>query len=320
MTDATMSQTLSVNVALVYGLLLIDLLVNITDNLPVASPNQNQNYYWLVAAAGRSAPNGHPRSWRRVPIISPFTFATILIQILAIAFVVISLALRFFNVADRVRQSAWLLVAVQQQDNSMDSLSPTSRGNAAPASRTGRPVAGSSMLLLKSNKQKLQQQQQQQRSFLISPMPQRTALKLVLDRYWWSLVVGLTYLVLTIILQTNKIDSQRWTVPIAGIEPTAVDDERPPPDAFGATTLGPTTTTNETAALLAPAATSQRQADVGSLVPVLIVLIHKLMSTCYYVSFVVVYRASPLQMANRVLAMSSKHSTTSKPVGSGDSQ
>lgn len=88
-----------------------------------------------------------------------------------------------------------------------------------------------------------------------SPMPQRTALKLVLDKYWWSLVVGLLYLVLTIILQLIRLDL-RWRRKMLG--------------------------------------------SYMEFIPVTVLLAHKLMSTCYYVSLVVICRATPNQMITRI--------------------
>lgn len=285
--DTKMYQ-ISKNVLFVYGLLLIDLLVNITDNLV---PNQRkQNYYWLSS----SMPNGG-QHLRRVNIISSSTFATILVQILAIICVVISLALRFFDVADRVRQSSWLLTPKTPK-----SLLSSSGQASEPRTRQDRC--------------------QQRPPFVVTPMPQRTALKLVLDRYWWSLVVGLTYLVLTIILQINKIDSQRWpTAPLVGNDrgegrPTLANSQQAGPNFSREMQpdKGSIDATDETLPSTAAAAETEspeltnQLTDGGSLLPILIVLIHKLMSTCYYVSFVVVYRVSPVQMVNRVLSVNVK--------------
>lgn len=99
-----------------------------------------------------------------------------------------------------------------------------------------------------------------------APMPQRIALKLVLDKYWWSLVVGILYLVLTIILQLIRLDP-RWHV----------------------RTLDPSTEGNS-------------MNVYNNFIPIIVVLAHKLMSTCYYVSFVVIYRATPNQMINRIFS------------------
>lgn len=103
-----------------------------------------------------------------------------------------------------------------------------------------------------------------------APMPQRTALKLVLDKYWWSLVVGLLYLVLTIILQLIRLD-RRWHMKVI---------EEPSASTKGGTSIN----------------------VYKNLIPIFVLLAHKLMSTCYYVSFVVIYRATPNQMINRIFS------------------
>ena len=276
----------SKNVLFVYGLLLIDLLVNITDNL--LPSRGKQNYYLLVQAL----PNG-ARSFRRMSIISSFAFATILIQILAIICVVISLALRFFDVADRIRQAAWLVL---RKRNSSENQNGQTNG----------------LELIDSNE--INRGSYQNGSLNVVPMPQRTALKLVLDRYWWSLVVGLTYLVLTIILQINKINSQRW--PMSGLIETSASVAHRPGESLLIGTQTPRAVhivqdLNEEAQL-AQVPPGLGALNDGNMTTILLVLIHKLMSTCYYVSFVVVYRASPVQMVNRILFVTDKQLAAGK--------
>lgn len=261
----------SKNVIFVYGLLLIDLLVNITDNL-VPGASRWQSYYLLPTRPEQSG----PQRLRRVPIVSSLIFATIVVQILAIIMVIISLTLRFFDVADGVRQSAWLVTRRRRRRRGGRELVEGATERHAEHAASNR--------------------WDDKLELALAPMAQRTALKLVLHRFWWSLVVGLTYLVLTIILHINKLDGrQKWPATIENkpklADWNADDDEKRRLE-------GPTET-------WPPEVESQ-----GDVWPILIVLIHKLMSTCYYVSFVVVYRASLSQMVNRVLATSDKQPPT----------
>lgn len=262
-------------VIFVYSLLVIDLLINITDNLLPSHSSVSGGYYFTSepqlaenkansirrSASGLgveqkptfryvTATNISDGTSQSTNTIGSLTFATFIVQILAIVCVVASLLLHFFEVADQLRQSAWLLLIGRQQE--------------LPSNR--RASHGICFTSTKSN---------------VAPMPLRIALKLVLERYWWSLLVGLMYLVLTIILQIAKLN-QSLTRGHFLITKTQITSH------------------------------SNGQLDWRRALPIAIVLIHKLTSTCYYVSFVVVYRATPGQMVNRILSVYNKKTAASK--------
>lgn len=267
-------QKTSCNVIFVYILLVVDLGVNIIDNLLSSLPKSVFSY------------NNHHE------YINKLAFTLVVIQILAIIFVVVDLALYLLEIAEKVRQFAWL-----QQCNDGE------------------------VIETKTNAK--------------FPMPQRLALKLVLDKYWWSLMVGLLYLVLTIILQIVRLDPS-WhpgtsLPPSLGRENSAKNDDRVgknlrmDPSELIVTnyhsesalnnnnnydSVKPTMISNDDLTVeptMVPINKPMTRANLeqdfrleDSLPPIMFLLIHKLLSTCYYVSFVVMYRATPNQMMNRI--------------------
>ena len=297
----------SYNVIFVYSLLVLDLLINITDNLL-------------------------PLNYQAVDK-GTVAFTIVIIQIVAIVCVVVDLLLHFFETSDKVRQVAWLRERQQQEDTNDHKKKATAADE-----------------------------------FQFIPMPSRVALKLVLDKYWWSLLVGSSYLVLTIILQIVRLDPSWHTQhntaaggiynranfddhtlsvsslflgrssieaelqPTNGNEPpsplllnsslptensnelhlsTSAPSNKPRDyvSLVWPSTLLPTATKQQTSASefattgnrRMAVTTARRIRSTSSFLPIFVLLLHKLMSTCYYVSFVVVYRASPSQMLNRIL-------------------
>lgn len=238
-------QKVSTNIVFIYSLLIVDLLVNITDN--------------LLSPAIASQDTGKHGS------ISILSFAIVIIQVVAIICVIINLVLHFFEASDQVRHLSWS----QKCCNSHRS------------------------------------------SASCEPMPQRVALKLVLDRYWWSLVVGLLYLVLTIILQIVRIDSSILKPDIVtGTTEKSLYEEELNTDKSSYQNLRSLHDEIALAGSEKPPGSAEiyhSSFALGSysfrnLLPTLVLLIHKLISTCYYVSFVVVYRTSPSNMGSRVLS------------------
>lgn len=209
--------------------------------------------------------------------ISAIAFAIVIIQIVAIFCVVIDLVLYFFQVSDQVRQFAWIQLCRDSED------------------ANGEPKLG----------------------YVSGPMPQRTALKLVLDKYWWSLLVGLLYLILTIILQIIRLDPS-WQFKVYSSKLVAADLELqdqnsgPGSDSLRMDSKNEILASELITSSLSPA--NEIQSDkmpelIGrpslpsmehNLLPLTVLLVHKLMSTCYYVSFVVVYRATPKQIVTRI--------------------
>lgn len=240
---------LTYNVLFVYALLILDLLLNISDNLPF----------------GKQPASNTRRT------INSVAFSIILVQVVAILCVVFNLALHLFEAAEELRLSAW-------QETTDSSFRR------------------------------------------IAPMAPRTALKLVLDKYWWSLFVGLLYLVLTVILQIVRTDpiwhpassprpsiglTTRLTVSVLSPSETSATSN----DLFGNDhfRLEPGEGLGSLEAGLLPAARETDATEPGesksiNFLPTLLLLIHKLVSTCYYVSFVVVYRINPRQMMSRILS------------------
>lgn len=203
--------------------------------------------------------------------IDSLVFSIVIIQVFAILSVVVDLVLHFFQASDQIIQLARL-----ESCNS-----------------SGKPIN--------------------------SPMPQRIGLKLVLDKYWWSLFVGLMYLVLTIILQIIRLDPS-WhnggrtysSMRLVNLTTDYIDSKKSDSlkmdnnemivssaeaDAFEDDKLSKSTGISSS--------NEGNMSDIQStynFLPVLILLVHKLMSTCYYVSFVVVYRVSSNSMVNRMFA------------------
>jgi len=256
---------MSKNVAFVYSLLIIDLLVNIADN--VVSTNHISRIFDRAESATRVA------------------FMIYIIQVFAIIIVVLNLIWHFLNISDKVEQSSYLVVR-------------------------------------STHKSRV--------TFTNRPLPHRLALKLVLDKYWWSLLVGALYLVLTIILQIIRLDSA-WHLQETAVfrnlrqsqyvtghrarlqyyneaferNPTAKDHQE---NSLNVTMIGNELLTNmlKTTTPLPPREKNRDDDQMfKNLVPIMIILVHKLVSTCYYISFVVIYRLQPSQMVNRVLASQS---------------
>lgn len=245
----------SYNVIFVYGLLVVDLIINITDHLlTTTATNQTSIVQSDFNQRGE---------------INSIAFIVVIIQIFAIFCVVIDLVLHFFQVADQVRQFAWVQLCQDRRVASSETINKSQR-------------------------------------LIESPMPQRIALELVLKKYWWSLLVGLLYLVLSIILHIIRLDPiwhYRGSVNNGKLL-SLLDAE--------SSTNNLRMATNEliiNSEMASKDESLAREATRGiemfsslnqNLLPVIVLLLHKLMSTCYYVSFVVVYRATPSQMVNRI--------------------
>lgn len=259
---------ISYNIVFVYCLLIIDLIINITDHLLDATTT-------VVVAT-----NDVQVDPKQSKDINSVAFIVVIIQIFAIISVVTDLVLHFFQVSDQVCQFAMLQLC---QRNS---------ANAGQGSR-------------EKNSQKI-------------PMPQRIALKLVVEKYWWSLLVGLLYLVLTIILQIIRL-SPDWkhhrgnlnngkliallNSDISGVDDLKVSHHNLRMDKNEFIVNSEEESIVEDLGMHNTGSGSNDKAFSSlnkNLLPVIILLIHKLMSTCYYVSFVVVYRATLSQKVNRI--------------------
>lgn len=143
----------------------------------------------------------------------------------------------------------------------------------------------------------------------ILPLPQRQALKLVLDRYWWSLVVSLTYLVLSIEIHLIRLDSSwRTKAKVSDVSENTHESLRM---NFQVNTIE-----NESMASsdLKQSIWSDSDGAVNdsNLFPIVVVLVHRLLSTCYYISLVVIYRAQTSQLVNRIFTNSRKLTSTSE--------
>lgn len=137
-----------------------------------------------------------------------------------------------------------------------------------------------------------------------APMPQRLALKLVLDKYWWSLLVGLFYLILTIILQIVRLDPT-WHLRVQ----TGKSEFNEIKSKLVKMNMDELDIPINKEIIIKTADSIGKEPETTSLslselnlLPIMLILIHKLVSTCYYVSFLVVYRASPNQMVNRIFS------------------
>lgn len=232
----------------------------------------------LVNIADKLIPSTYIEHTSHKKQISGIAFSIVIIQIFSILCVVINLVLHFFDASDQVRQFAWHHHCAGKDDGT--SRSATS-------------------------------------------MPQRAALKLVLDKYWWSLLVGVLYLVVTIVLQIVRLDPS-WNYSALNAKLTAFNETS---SNFSSLRLG----LNEQTVPVDPVLVAEEhfsetssaryepqpaedysdvaQATSSNLLPIIVLLIHKLMSTCYYVSFVVVYRATPNQILARIFV--NPHKTTS---------
>lgn len=240
---------ISFNIIFVYGLLILDLLINVTDNL-ISPTIQTFN------------------SIKVVKTINNTVFVIVLVQIFSIICVILNLILHFFQVSDKVREFAWLKLC--EKDD---------------------------------------------RKLLFKPMSQKIALSLVLNKYWWSLLVGFFYLVLTIILQIIRLDSS-WHFKqsstkflSSSLHLINQDDGTIRNQNIDEMIINSTNNSLLIGAssIMNPTQTTTLNLDLSNI----IILIHKLVSTCYYVSFLVVYRSTPNQMINRIFSTKANSTTTS---------
>lgn len=244
---------------------MLDLLINITDQLLIPPATVKSQHHLNKD-------------------LDSVVFIIFLIQIFAIVCVLIDLILHFFQASDQVQQFAW-----HSQHNFSDGFNQHLNDRA--------------------------------------PLPQRVALKLVLDKYWWSLLVGLLYLVLTIILQIIRLDSSlnyqhldnaniSRAVMNLTVESDKLATSKSSANLFRMdmselfinsngvfnldheSPLRPRTTGTDVNEKFYDG--DETGSTPNSVLQILVLLVHKLMSTCYYVSFVVVYRATPNQMMNRI--------------------
>lgn len=217
-----------------------------------------------------------------------------LIQDLAIACALISLMVHFLNISDQVRISSrahFLDVYLNSKED------------------------GAKLLDLNKLNQHL------------ALIPQRIALKLVLDKYWWSMFVGFLYSVLTLISQISKLDSLEYEHGYQHRQTTVME-----PFRDGSVLKENLTTINNNSELikladsfkLAPNTLAFKEfstetkldtnKDPGDLVistststySILLLLLHRIVSTCYYVSFLVMYRISPNHIVNRLFKNTNK--------------
>lgn len=231
----------------------------------------------LVNIADKLVPSTHTDPISRHREINKTAFLIVLVQIIAIFCVIADLVLHFFDASDQVRQFAWENHSKIKNDNKL---------------------------------------------FQVNPMPQRIALKLVLDKYWWSLLVGVSYLVVTIILQIVRLDpSWHYNALNSNLQMSSPIEEIPKENKMFdelKMDINEQTIPAEGSVLISEVrvpngagkagydnddySTSDVQAatDSSNLLPIVVLIIHKLMSTCYYVSFVVVYRATPSQILSRI--------------------
>lgn len=139
---------------------------------------------------------------------------------------------------------------------------------------------------------------------LRSKIPYRSAMKLVLDKYWWSLVVGSSYMVITIILQIVRLDPSWHDSSLLS------DGLGSPPKFRGSKGTDPWMNVQDTPhSAVFDIYRDTRLAEAGEFrdhnsgwIPIFISMFHKLMSTCYYVTFVVINRTLPRQMMSRILS------------------
>lgn len=279
-----MAEESSYNQVMVYSLLLIDLVINISDDLLLPSSRD-----WMMAVS---------ESKNQINV-NNYQFVIIIIRIIAIICVIGCLILHFLEVSDKVRQIAWLEY-LEENDELERNIMESSKGKSR-----------------------------------ITPLPRRIALKLVVDKYWWSLLVGLSYLVLTIILQIVQLQQYNFRRPL--LEPNVIGEKlssrtiiekendynqiydqdgeisgklRMQLSELVVNQSSYSTKLLQSTRIGAEGPDNRRFKFRGYLESVrqhsipqtLLLLVHKLTSTFYYISFVVVYRATPNQIMNRIFS------------------
>lgn len=138
-----------------------------------------------------------------------------------------------------------------------------------------------------------------------APMPQRRALKLVLDRYWWSLVVSLTYLVTSIELHLIRFNASLHTQ--AKVSESRENTHSPLRMELQVHTVeSGSMASSDRENSIWSSTESENSFEDSNLLPMLLLLFHKLLSTCYYISLVVICRAQTSQIVGRIVASSQK--------------
>lgn len=229
--------------AIVYILLLLDLIINISGQFNVTGGSQGN--------------------------ISTLAFTIVVLQLAGLLCLTLIVVARFFKAADEIIQNA----------RYRESLSK------------GRHV-----------------------TVTYTIVPLRAALRLVLDKFWWSLAAGTVYIVVTLILQIVRLDptwqsttaSTELRQPIDRLDNWRDDSEAAslrsyvtPEYQDSAATRQPIDITSTSGAHQTWNATDHQ--DKPSWLPVVVLFAHKLMSTCYYVSVIVVNRMSSRHIISQVL-------------------
>lgn len=302
-----------INVFIIYILLLVDLTINITEKLiPIREirvpASQAESTTGLRNNGGNNFTNSnedrmngnvHHNDYR----INTTAFIIVLVQILSIICAIINLIFHFLEAANKIRLEAIVERVTKQtkpNNNGIFALSSTSspqsqssehlsrraskqnnnnNNNIDPNSRVNKNNNNNNNARFKEQiNRDLSVESQATKLRLPTGLPISASIKLVIDRYWWSLVVAISYLILSLCLQIVRIES--------GLSVTETMDNKRKVEYV----------TNQ------EKVEENFQQHEQIWMPILISMLHKLMSTCYYVSFVVIYRLTPDQIKERILA------------------
>lgn len=304
------------NVLLIYSLLIIDLFVNISDKLIPA-------HYWLedededqIDQTKRGQED--KKTQVRMVQISGLAFIVVISQITSIVCVIINLIFHFLKASDELSLNAVIEEVVNINENKSSKLEEEEEKEAKK-------------LKLAETQIKHAYREENGQS-----LPMSTALKLIIDHYWWSLIVGLFYLVLTIIMQIVRLDtvwldrsfSNGKQTTLAALHGPVASYEEKNENVFTSVSTTNTFSSSRDDSLTRldtmidnvhkinqyeinnhdktyhhlPLMSKQHHNHNISWLPIIVSVFHKLLSTCYYVSLVVIYRVTPKQMKDRILA------------------
>lgn len=291
------------NVIIIYILLLIDLTINITDKLipsrEIVGPAEGNRD---ISSNGlrNTGNNFSGRNRNHVEYrINPTAFIIVLVQILSITCAIINLMFHLLEAADKIRFEAIVeRVIVGGQDN-CDHNDPALRSN--KNNKLNESVKDN--LTAQTNDQddrktydNLNVRPRAAALRLPSGLPISASIKLVIDRYWWALVVAISYLVLSMCLQIVKFETDITLSENVG---KLFENENDYVTVLEKNITILKSMDHERRFL--DSSPDLRHQDEQIWLPVFISMSHKLMSTCYYVSFVVIYRLTPAQIKDRIL-------------------
>lgn len=137
-------------------------------------------------------------------------------------------------------------------------------------------------------------------------LSQKLALKLVLKRYWWSLSIGIAYLVVTIIIRFVKFDTlddsaRSQIVSSRNDEDVHIESLRSNLKSWNS--YEEFKSSREDVTLTSPEFIDQKGSNQTNIswISLIISIFHKLLSTIYYITTIIIIRTTPENMMKGIL-------------------